>query len=127
MLFYKLNIIKNKNYLKLLKLKKMVNVKVKKESILNGGGMVLGIIIVVCVFVGWLIWKFVMGVFVNFEGGNVEIGYLLNILGMVYKGGFIVLILLGMFLMVVVFFIERFFVILKVVGKVNLDVFMKNV
>ncbi|OOV17178.1 MotA/TolQ/ExbB proton channel family protein [Flavobacterium sp. LM4] len=107
----------------------MANVKVKKESTSNGGGMVSGIIIVACVFVGWLIWKFVMGAESNFEAGsfNTEHPHPINTLGMVYMGGFIVPILLGMLLMVVVFSIERFIVISKAAGKANLDTFMKNV
>lgn len=100
---------------------------VKKESSSNGGGVVSGIIIVLCVFVGVLIWKFVMGSPANFEGGNTETGHPLNTLGQVYKGGVIVPVLLGMLLMVIVFSIERFFVISKAAGKGNLDVFMKKV
>jgi biopolymer transport protein ExbB len=122
LLLYKF--IKTKN--KYLKFKKMANVKVKKENNSKGGGMVSGIIIVLCVFVGWLIWKFVMGSPANFEGGSVE-GRPLNTLGMVYHGGFIVPILLGMLLMVVVFSIERFFVITKAAGKGNLDKFMQTI
>ncbi|HLF52964.1 MotA/TolQ/ExbB proton channel family protein [Flavobacterium sp.] len=100
---------------------------VKKEGGSNAGGMVSGIIIVACVFVGYLIWEFLMGSSANFEGGDPEKGHPLNTLGMVYKGGFIVPILLGMLLMVVVFSIERYFVISKAAGKNKLDVFMRNV
>ncbi len=39
---------------------------VKKEKSTNGGGMVSGIIIVACILVGVLIWKFVMGDASNF-------------------------------------------------------------
>lgn len=105
----------------------MANVKVKKESTSNGGGMVSGIIIALCVFVGWLIWSQVMGDPSNFEGGDTEKGHPLNTLGQVYKGGLIVPVLLGMLLMVIVFSIERFFVIAKAAGKGNLDKFMKTV
>src|SRR6478609_2503334 len=105
----------------------MANVKVKKESTSNGGGMVSGIIIALCVFVGWLIWSQVMGDPSNFEGGDTEKGHPLNTLGQVYKGGFIVPVLLGMLLMVIVFSLERFFVISKAGGKANLDAFMKAV
>jgi biopolymer transport protein ExbB len=105
----------------------MANVKVKKESTSNGGGMVSGIIIVACVFVGWLIWSQVMGDPSNFAGGDIEKGHPLNTLGQVYKGGFIVPVLLGMLLMVLVFSIERFFVIGKAAGKGNLDKFMKAI
>jgi biopolymer transport protein ExbB len=101
---------------------------VKKESSSKGGGMISGIIIVACVFVGWLIWNFIMGNGANFEGG-VNTGHPLpgNMLAMVYKGGPIVPILLGCLLMVVVFSFERYAVISKAAGKGNLDTFMKNV
>ena len=103
----------------------MANAKKSNES--NAGGMMSGIIIVACIIVGTLIWKFLMGSSSNFEGGNAETGHPLNTLGMVYKGGFIVPILLGMFLMVVVFSVERFMVISKASGTGNLDAFMKKI
>jgi biopolymer transport protein ExbB len=69
-----------------------------------------------------------MGNGANFEGG-VNTGHPLpgNYLAMVYKGGPIVPVLLGLLLMVVVFSFERFAVISKAAGKGNLDVFMKNI
>lgn len=100
---------------------------VKKESGSGLSGMFSAIIIVACVFVGWMVWNFLMGSPSNFEGGDPEKGHPLNTLGMVYKGGFIVPILLGMLLMVVVFSIERYFVIAKAAGKGNLDSFMRKV
>ena len=100
---------------------------VKKEGGSKVGGMISGIIILACVFVGWIIWSQVMGAAANFEGGDSEKGHPLNTLGMVYKGGFIVPILLGMLLMVIVFSFERFMVIAKSSGKGNLDAFMRNV
>ncbi|MES2748728.1 MAG: MotA/TolQ/ExbB proton channel family protein [Bacteroidota bacterium] len=104
----------------------MANVKKEKGS--NGGGMFSGIVIVLCVFVGWIIWQFIMGSGSNFEGG-VNTGHPLpgNYLAMVYKGGPIVPILMGLLLMVVVFSVERFFVISKAAGKGNLDQFMNKV
>ena len=103
----------------------MANAKKTNES--NAGGMMSGIIIVACIFVGTLLWKFVMGAASNFEGNNPETGHPLNTLGQVYKGGVIVPVLLGMFLMVIVFSIERFMVISKAAGTGNLDTFMKKV
>jgi biopolymer transport protein ExbB len=102
---------------------------VKKENGSNGGGMITGIIIVACILVGTLVWKFIMGAEANFEPGsfNTEHPKPINTLGMVYMGGFIVPILLGMLLMVIVFSFERYFVIAKAAGKANLDKFMKNV
>ncbi len=101
---------------------------VKKESSAKGGSMFSGIVIVACIFVGWLSWRFVMGAGSNFQGG-VNTGEPIpgNYLAMVYKGGVVVPVLMGLFLMVVVFSIERFMVINKAAGKGNLDTFMKNV
>ena len=100
---------------------------VKKENGSNAGGMTTGLIIIGCLFVGTLVWKFLMGAAANFEGGNPETGHPLNTLGMVYKGGVIVPVLLGMLLMVIVFSVERFMVISKAAGKGNIDAFMKKV
>ena len=101
---------------------------VKKEGGSNGVGMISGIIIVACILVGILIWNFIMGSGSNFEGG-VNTGHPLpgNYLAMVYKGGPIVPVLMGLLLMVIVFSFERFSVISKAAGKGNLDAFMKNV
>jgi biopolymer transport protein ExbB len=89
--------------------------------------MITGIIILACLFVGTLVWKFLMGAASNFEGGDAENGHPLNTLGQVYKGGVIVPVLLGMLLMVIVFSIERYLVITKASGTGNLDVYMKKV
>jgi biopolymer transport protein ExbB len=101
---------------------------VKKESGSKGGSMFSAIVIVVCIILGILIWKFVMGASSNFENGD-NTGHPLNgnYLGMVYKGGQIVPILMGLLLMVVVFSIERAMVISKASGKGNLDNFMRTV
>jgi biopolymer transport protein ExbB len=100
----------------------------KKENGSNGGGMFSGIVIVLCILVGWIIWNFIMGAGSNFEGG-VNTGHPLpgNYLAMVYKGGPIVPVLMGLLLMVIVFSVERFMVISKAAGKENLEKFMKNV
>ncbi|MDI9311785.1 MAG: MotA/TolQ/ExbB proton channel family protein [Limnohabitans sp.] len=102
------------------------NVKKEKGSD-NGGNIFSGIVIVACLVVGVLVWKFIMGAEGNFEGGNPELGHPKNVLGTVYKGGAIVPVLLGMLLMVVTFSIERFSVLTKAAGKGNLDQFMKKV
>ncbi|MBC7524841.1 MAG: MotA/TolQ/ExbB proton channel family protein [Flavobacterium sp.] len=103
----------------------MANAKKSNES--NAGGMMSGIIIVACIIVGTLVWKFLMGASSNFQGGNTETGHPLNTLGQVYKGGVIVPVLLGMFLMVIVFSIERYTVISKASGTGNLDAFMRKI
>lgn len=101
---------------------------VKKESSSNGGNIFSGLVIVGCILIGLIVWKFIMGADANFEGGSNENQPLPgNYLGMVYKGGAVVPVLMGLFLMVIVFSFERFFVISKASGKGNLDVYMKNV
>ncbi|WP_338408481.1 MotA/TolQ/ExbB proton channel family protein [uncultured Flavobacterium sp.] len=101
---------------------------VKKESGSGLAGMISLIIIILSIFTGWLVWNFIMGDGSNFEGG-VNTGHPIpgNYLAMVYKGGPIVPVLMGLLLMVVVFSIERFAVISKAAGKGNLDQFMKSV
>jgi biopolymer transport protein ExbB len=99
----------------------------KKEN--SGSGLFSSLSIVICIFIGFLLWKFVMGSPANFEGGDPENGHPLpgNYFGMVYKGGFVVPVLIGLLLMVVVFSFERFFVINKAAGKGNVDAFVKKI
>jgi biopolymer transport protein ExbB len=105
------------------------NVSVESSSKAKGSNVFAGIIIVICLVVGWLVWKFVMGNPANFENQDPENGHPLpgSILGMVYKGGFIVPILMGLLLMTVVFSIERLFVLSKAAGKGNLEKFVSQV
>jgi len=100
----------------------------KKESS-SGSNIFASLSIVMCIFVGVLLWKFVMGDPSNFEGGDPENGHPLpsNYFGMVYKGGLVVPVLMGLFLMVIVFSFERFFVISKATGKGNVDQFVKKI
>lgn len=100
----------------------------EKESS-SGSNIFASLSIVMCIFVGVLLWKFVMGDPSNFEGGDPENGHPLpgNYFGMVYKGGYVVPVLMGLFLMVIVFSFERFFVISKATGKGNVDQFVKKI
>ena len=99
----------------------------KKEG--TGSNIFASLTIVICILIGFLLWKFVMGNPANFAGGDPENGHPLqgNYFGMVYKGGFIVPILMGMFLMVIVFSIERFIVINKAAGSGSVDVFVRKI
>ncbi|MBP6039721.1 MAG: MotA/TolQ/ExbB proton channel family protein [Flavobacterium sp.] len=106
---------------------------VSNESVENGASskgsnVFAALTIVICIIIGILIWKFVMGHPSNFENNDPE-GHPLpgNYLGMVYKGGFIVPVLMGLLLMALVFSIERFLVIGKAAGKANVEKFVKNV
>jgi len=99
----------------------------KKEG--SGTSIFASLSTVICILIGILLWKFVGGNPVNFEGGDPVNGHALqgNYYGMVYKGGYVVPVLMGLLLMVIVFSIERFFVINKASGKSSVDVFVKKV
>jgi len=98
----------------------------KKEG--SGSNIFAGLAMVLCIIVGILVWKFIMGAPSNFQDNNPD-GHPLpgNYLAMVYKGGYVVPVLMGMFLMSVVFSIERFFVIGKAAGKGNVESFLRKV
>ena len=102
--------------------------KVEKKEGSNGSNVFSILAIVLCLVIGFLVWKFIMGAPSNFEDGNPE-GHPLpgNYLAMVYKGGYVVPVLMGLFLMSVVFSIERLFVINKAAGKGNVETFVKKV
>ncbi|PRY49172.1 outer membrane transport energization protein ExbB [Arcticibacter pallidicorallinus] len=95
----------------------------KKES--TGSNLFASLTIVICIIIGVLIWKFVMGHPGNFgEDGQPLPG---NFPGMIYKGGVIVPLLFGMLLMVIVFSIERYIVISKAAGSGSVEVFVRKI
>ncbi len=102
---------------------------VKKNTKAQASNIFAGLTIVLCIAIGFLIWKFVMGNPANFEGGDPINGHPIdgNFLGTVYKGGVIVPGLMGLLLMTIVFAIERFFVLTKSEGKGNLDKFVNTI
>ncbi|MXN92890.1 MotA/TolQ/ExbB proton channel family protein [Flavobacterium sp. Sd200] len=100
--------------------------KVEKKEASKGSNVFAGLAIVICLLVGFLVWKFIMGNPSNFEGGTTD-GHPHGFLGTVYKGGPIVAVLLGLLLTSLVFSIERFFVIGKAAGKGNIQTFVAKV
>ncbi|WP_437919249.1 MotA/TolQ/ExbB proton channel family protein [Sphingobacterium sp. LRF_L2] len=99
----------------------------KKESG-NSGNLFASLAIIICFVIGYIVWKFVMGNPTNFQENNPENqpnpG---NYLGMIYHAGVIVPILIGLFLMVWVFSIERFIVIGRAAGTGNVGNFVRKV
>lgn len=86
--------------------------------------LVIPIVLVACV----LIYIFVLGNPANFEGGNSANHPLPgNYLGIVYKGGFIVPILMSLLVLVVTFSIERFITVSKAAGKISSDSFLLKI
>src|SRR5690606_39052040 len=93
------------------------------ENKQSGSGLsnvMAGVAIAACLIIGFVIWKFILGSPGNFENGDPE-GDPLNgsLLGMMYKGGPVVAVLIGLLTTTIVFAIERFIAINKAAGKGN--------
>ena len=84
--------------------------------------------ILVALVISVLVYIYIMGNPVNFEGGNPK-GQPLpgNYLAIIYKGGFIVPLLMSLLLILFTFAIERTITISKAKGKGKLNVFVKNI
>lgn len=85
------------------------------------------VVMVLCLVAAWLIFTKIMGNPANFEGGNPE-GHPLpgNYLAIVYKGGFIVPILIAINLILLSFVVERFIMLTRAKGRGNLNNFVRN-
>jgi biopolymer transport protein ExbB len=96
--------------------------KTSFSSIFAGSAML------VCLIVSVLLYMLVLGNPANFEGGDPANSPLPgNYFGMVYHGGFVVPILMSLFLMAIVFSIERFFSIRSAHGKGSIPAFVAKV
>ncbi|MCH5307008.1 MAG: MotA/TolQ/ExbB proton channel family protein, partial [Prevotella sp.] len=91
-----------------------------------GGVKDAWIILVICAILGYSVWYFVMGNPDNFIGGDRD-GHPANLLGTVYKGGFVVGLILTLLFTVICLGFERFFAIKSASGKMNLAKFTAQV
>lgn len=84
--------------------------------------------IVIALVLGICIYKFVFGQPSNFVNGD-NTGEPLegNVMGIIYKGGFIVPLLVAINLIIIIFSIERFITLSKAKGKGNVDVFVRKI
>lgn len=101
------------------------------ENKQSGSGLsnvMAGIAIAVCMIIGFIIWKFVLGNPSNFQN-NDPAGDPLpgSLMGMMYKGGEVIGVLLGLLTMTVVFAIERYIGINKASGKGNNQKFVTEI
>ena len=85
--------------------------------------IVSAIAIVICLGIGILIYAFVLGDKNNFDAEH----HPHNFLGIMYQGGLIVPILLGVLFTVICFFFERLITINKANGAGNTDKFVSNI
>lgn len=85
-------------------------------------------VILICLILGFVIYYKVMGDPVNFEGGNPK-GHPLpgNYLGIIFKGGFIVPLLITIILVLITFSLERAISLSRAKGKGRLNVFVNNI
>jgi biopolymer transport protein ExbB len=87
-----------------------------------------GLVILSAVIVGILVYTFILGNGNNFEGGSHDNKPLAgNLLGTMYKGGWIVPILIGIVLIVLTFAIERFLTIQAAKGKGSVEAFVRRI
>lgn len=86
------------------------------------------LVIPIAIGIGFVIWKFVMGNPSGFEGGDPAKNPLPgNILATMYKGGIIVPFLMGSFITVITFSIERFITVGKSKGTGRIDAFILRI
>ncbi|MDR0505797.1 MAG: MotA/TolQ/ExbB proton channel family protein [Dysgonamonadaceae bacterium] len=85
------------------------------------------IVIVFALVLAELFYFLILGSKGNFEGGNVDTGHPINLLGTMFKGGFVVPIILTLLLTVIILSVERFFALSKAKGKGNLINFVYDV
>lgn len=98
-----------------------------KQQKTSGGFplIVSALAIVICLGIGILVYMFVLGNPANFDAdGHPKNG---NFFGVMYKGGFIVPILLGVLFTVITFFFERLITIQKANGSGAADKFVAKI
>lgn len=87
----------------------------------------------ICVILGYIIWRFFIGSDANFDHPDSEGGFWPDhqgprtALARMYLGGIIVPILIGSFLTVMTFVIERFMTVSKATGSGNISEFIRKV
>lgn len=107
---------------------KATSVQAKKSS-----NAISWIAPIVCVIAGYSIWRFMMGDASGFKEPDASGGFWphhkdpKDAFHRIYEGGIIVPLLIGMFLMVIVFSIERYLTIRKALGNGSISDFIRKV
>jgi biopolymer transport protein ExbB len=99
----------------------------QKSGGLNFSSIFPYIAIPVSLVVGVLIYMYALGAPSNFEGNDPILGHPHNLMGTVYKGGYIVPCLIAVNIIVITFFIERLISLFQSRGKGSVDAFIRNV
>ncbi len=99
-----------------------------EKSLINVSSIISSLVIPVSLIIGILVYKYIFGDPGNFQGNNPENEPIPgNFFGIIYKGGFIVPILMCLMLTVLILFFERFFAIRKATGKGSVIRFVRNI
>lgn len=102
--------------------------KAIKTTNSKAGSWFASIVIPVSILVSVAIFLLIFGNPANFEGGDPENHPLQgNYLGVIYKGGWVVPILISFVLMVLIFSIERYMTINKAKGRHGIEQFVRNI
>ncbi len=107
---------------------KATSVQAKKSS-----NAISWIAPIICVIAGYCIWRFIMGDANGFKTPDPSGGFWpahkkpIGAFHRIYEGGIIVPLLIGMFLMVITFSIERFLTIRKALGNGSISDFIRKV
>ncbi|MEN9524411.1 MAG: hypothetical protein RL536_480 [Candidatus Parcubacteria bacterium] len=99
----------------------------KKSGGLNFTSIFPYIAIPVALVVGVLIYMYALGNPSNFEGNDPVLGHPHNLMGTVYKGGYIVPCLIAVNIIVITFFFERLISLIQSRGNGSVDKFIHNV
>ncbi len=85
------------------------------------------VVLVVAYIVSFAVFQFVFGSPNNFKGGDTVSGTPINYFGQIYKGGYVVTVLMTISIMVVTFIIERQLSLGKARGRGPVEPFVKKV
>ncbi|HEX8350517.1 MAG TPA: MotA/TolQ/ExbB proton channel family protein [Hymenobacter sp.] len=101
----------------------------KAEAQSSGGASLFSVLVIILAFiVSVVVYKFVLGDGSHFQGGDNKNNPVAgDYLGIVYKGGVIVPVLMTMLLCVITFSIERFLTISKAKGSKSIEAFVRTV
>ncbi len=107
--------------------------KAKSAEAKQDNNMISWLAPVVCILAGYAIWRFMMGSADGFTEPDLNGGFWPGHKGpkdafhRIYEGGIIVPLLIGMFLMVVVFSIERYMTIRRALGNGSIAEFIRKI
>jgi biopolymer transport protein ExbB len=107
--------------------------KAKSAQAKQDNNMISWLAPVVCIIAGYAIWRFMMGSANGFTEPDLNGGFWPGHRGpkdafhRIYEGGIIVPLLIGMFLMVVVFSIERYLTIRRALGNGSIAEFIRKI